>query len=403
MDGITQLNEYVEVDEEQKSAIASIRPAIKEIRIKSERMLCDAKHSRAENLEMLDEADYDMDFLEDRIVMSKIPGYADEPSEPLEKVCPKCNRKYPSSENFCMDCLVSLKKITDKTDIRAISTSPELDYARKNASDNIITDENITLINDFNFTYDDFTEVIRSIKAQSFKNMDRLIKENSIILDSLDVLDKVLLFAKSFVEVEYKSYGGELGYFEFDKIYVDDRQRKSLQITTIIHELSHFLFREILIRTVCKILDVSKNSHVESVVTYILSASVFNRLIDEYAAHSVEGRFTIFGYQDYSSFKVLQKELDPEHTDIAKTIGNTFAICIRDLLEGFIDWDLRDEIKTQFLNDTIEEPDYAELRFESCTRLSDDGFMKAIWLILTEGFADIDVDVVNSYMREFTN
>ena len=138
-------------------------------------------------------------------------------------------------------------------------------------------------------------------------------------------------------------------------------------------------------------------------VTYILSASVFNRLIDEYAAHSVEGRFTIFGYQDYSSFKVLQKELDPEHTDIAKTIGNTFAICIRDLLEGFIDWDLRDEIKTQFLNDTIEEPDYAELRFESCTRLSDDGFMKAIWLSLTEGFADIDVDVINSYMREFTN
>ena len=403
MDGITQLNEYVEVDEEQKSAIASIRPAINEIRIKSERMLCDAKHSRAENLEMLDVADYDMDFLEDRIVMSKTPGYADEPSEPLEKVCPECSRKYPSSENFCMDCLVSLKKITDKTDIRAISTSPELDYARKNESDNIITDENITLINDFNFTYDDFTEVIRSIKAQSFKNMDRLIKENSIILDSLDVLDKVLLFAKSFVEVEYKSYGGELGYFEFDKIYVDDRQRKSLQITTIIHELSHFLFREILIRTVCKILDVSKNSHVESVVTYILSASVFNRLIDEYAAHSVEGRFTIFGYQDYSSFKVLQKELDPEHTDIAKTIGNTFAICIRDLLEGFIDWDLRDEIKTQFLNDTIEEPDYAELRFESCTRLSDDGFMKAIWLILTEGFADIDVDVVNSYMREFAN
>ena len=403
MDGITQLNEYVEVDEEQKSAIASIRPAIKEIRIKSERMLCDVKHSRAKNLERLDAADYDMDFLEDRIVMSKIPGYADEPSEPLEKVCPKCSRKYPSSENFCMDCLVSLKKITDKTDIRAISTSPELDYARKNESDNIITDENITLINDFNFTYDDFTEVIRSIKAQSFKNMDRLIKENSIILDSLDVLDKVLLFAKSFVEVEYKSYGGELGYFEFDKIYVDDRQRKSLQITTIIHELSHFLFREILIRTVCKILDVSKNSHVESVVTYILSASVFNRLIDEYAAHSVEGRFTIFGYQDYSSFKVLQKELDPEHTDIAKTIGNTFAICIRDLLEGFIDWDLRDEIKTQFLNDTIEEPDYAELRFESCTRLSDDGFMKAIWLILTEGFADIDVDVVNSYMREFAN
>ena len=169
-----------------------------------------------------------------------------------------------------------------------------------------------------------------------------------------------------------------------------------------IYELSHFLIKEILTRTVCEILDCTKNRHVESVVTYILTYSVFNNLIDEYAAHSVEGRFTIFGYQDYSSFIALQSDLDPEHIDIAKTIGNTFSIYIKDMLEGFIDWDLREEIKDQFLADTIEKPNYAQLGFESCNRLNDEGFMKAIWLILSEGFQNADAEVIESYEQQFT-
>ena len=211
----------------------------------------------------------------------------------------------------------------------------------------------------------------------------------------------MLLFAKAFVSVEYKSYGEDLGYFQFNKIYVDDRQRKSLQITTLIHELSHFLLKEFLVHTTCKILDVNKNRHVEAVIIYILSNSSFNSLIDEYAAHNVEGRFTIFGYQDYSSFTAIQKDLDSEHVDIAKTIGNTFAIYIKELLEGFLDWDLREDIKTQFLKDTIESPDYRQLQLENCNKLSDEGFIKAIWLILSEGFQNCNIEVVKRYMEEF--
>ena len=257
--------------------------------------------------------------------------------------------------------------------------------------------------NPSSFTADDFKDIIHSIKSQAFKNLDKLIADNSIDLDMLDALDKVFAFAKSFVKVEYKSYGGELGYFEFDKVYVDDRQRKSLQITTLIHELTHFLVNEILVHVTCKILNTDKNRHIESVITYILSHSTFNSLVDEYAAHTVEGRFTIFGYQDYSSFLTIQKEMDTEEADIAKVIGNSFAIYIKDLLEGFIDWDLREEIKEQFLSDTLEQPDYRQLALENCSKLSDEGFMKAIWLILTEGLQNADEEVIKSYLNEFEN
>ena len=395
MSGISQLRKYVEVDKEKIRLLEGLRP---EPRL----MMCKPTFkSKGDSVPSDDFDSLENALLCDYDVLDSL-DYSEKREIKLEKYCPKCQRQFGDDENICPDCLVILKKISDIVDIKSISREPNLEYVKGKDSGNILTSENIELINTFDFTIDDFKDVLHSIRAQAFANLDGLIRDNGMDLDDMDVLDKIILFAKSFVNVEYKSYGEELGYFEFDKIYVDDRQRTSLQITTIIHELSHFLIKEILTRTVCEILDCTKNRHVESVVTYILTYSVFNNLIDEYAAHSVEGRFTIFGYQDYSSFIALQSDLDPEHIDIAKTIGNTFSIYIKDMLEGFIDWDLREEIKNQFLADTIEKPNYAQLSFESCNRLNDEGFMKAIWLILSEGFQNADAEVIESYEQQFT-
>ena len=181
----------------------------------------------------------------------------------------------------------------------------------------------------------------------------------------------------------------KLGYFEGNTIYIDDRQTDALQITSLIHELSHFLIQEILAQILCRILDATRNNFIETLSAYILSYSSFTMLIDEYSAHTVEGRFTVFGYQDYSSFRqiemTLKDEMSKEDIEITKTIGNTFAISIKDILESLIDRGLRDEIKFQFKVDMMDEPNYKELAMENCHKLTDEGFMKAIWLILNEG------------------
>ena len=316
------------------------------------------------------------------------------------KFCPKCGSSFDVDENFCPDCLVTLKRVSDKPDIKSLDTSPNISFSGKNDYANILNPECINKLEEFDFSIKDFRDVLFSIKSQAFKNLDGLIKDNSIDLEDLEILDRVMLFAKSFVSVEYKSYGETLGYFELNKIFIDDRQRDSLQITTLIHELTHFLMKEIFVGIICKILDCNKNRHIESVVTYILNYSQLNELIDEYAAHSVEGRFTVFGYQDYSSFLALQRDMDAEHVDIAKTIANTFSIYIKDMLEGFLDSDARREIKTQFLKDTIEQPNYEQLRHENCNKLSDEGFIKAIWLILSE-IENADEDKIRDIELEF--
>ena len=312
--------------------------------------------------------------------------------EKLEKICPECGRRFPKSEIVCMDCLVHLKDISDKFDVNYIKSNPQFAVEGENDYDDfegLLSGENLLKIKEFDFEIKDFYHIIYNIKSQAFKNFDELVKANEIDFDSLDILDKIFLFTKSFVKVKYKSFGEQLGYFEDGTIYVDDRQTKSLQITTLIHELSHFLIQEILIHIICKVLGATKNSFIEALASFILSYSSFTRLIDEYSAHSVEGRFTIFGYQDYSSYRQIEKSLQGEMSEneieITKSIGNTFAVNIKKILESLIDRNLREDIKKQFLKDALDEPDFNALRMENCQILNDEGFVKALWLILNEG------------------
>ncbi len=313
--------------------------------------------------------------------------------EKPSKYCPKCGRKYPSYEVVCMECLVHLKDISDKIEVIEIKSSPEFTFKGVNVYDGIdelLSKKNLAKVNEFDFTIEDFSQILHGIKSQAFRNFDGLVKSNGIHFDSLDILDKVILFTKAFVEVEYKSSGGELGYFETGKIFIDDRQTKSLQITTLIHELSHFLIQEILIHILCKLLNASRNAVFEELTAFILSYNPFTQLIDEYSAHNVEGRFTIFGFQDYSSYLQIEKslngEMSAEEIEITKSIGNTFAVNIKEILESFIDRDLREDIKQQFLRDVLDSPNYVALRMENCQVLNDEGFVKALKLILDDGF-----------------
>lgn len=307
------------------------------------------------------------------------------------KICPKCGEKYPHNENFCFECLVALKDI-QKIDVKSLDFSHDFPCEGSNEYDDfgeILTSENLIRINDFDFTSKEFNRIIKSIKSRALKSVDSAIKQNSIDFDSLTILEKVLLFTKAFVDVDYKSYGQELGFYSFNKIIVDDRQLDVLQITTMIHELTHFLVKEILTHILCHLLDAYKTREMESIITFILTYSKENCLIDEYAAHTVEGRFTLFGYQDYSSFLNIQKEIElpEEQVEMLKTIGNTFAHMIKTIMESFIDDELLSDIKSKFKREIMDSPDYSQLRHENCILLTYDGFLQALQFVLVEGFA----------------
>lgn len=386
------LSKYLQVDKPKKHAIDDLLAPL----LKPHKELRLAK------------ANFHMEDIADEF--DQIEAYECCMAEPLTKYCPQCHREYPEEENFCFDCLVKLKHISEIVNVCDIKTNPHFKFEGTNdfeAFEEIFTPENMALVNNSRFKVKDYNEIIKDIKKAAFLEFDNLVKSNELVLDYLDILERILLFSKSFVDVEYKSFGQELGTFSFDRIEIDDRQTSSLQITTLIHELSHFLLKEILSIVLCRILDCTKNSSIDAISTFILVYSPLNRLIDEYSAHSVEGRFTVYGYQDYSSFIQIQNslegEMDKEEIEIAKSIGNTFSLSIKEILESYIDSDLRREIKDLFLMQTHEAPNYQMLLYENCNRLQGRGFMRAIWLILSEGFevAGMNIEKLEEYKKNF--
>ena len=342
-------------------------------------------------------------FYEKNVVMRSIAFSDDEYCDMSleEKICPKCRRTF-IDETLCPDCLVLLKD--ELNPIMDLNINPEFRYESQTnyeSFDELLTSENIEKINEFDFSIKDFKRITYGIKKTAYTRLNRIIRDNEIDLSSLDILDIVMLFAKSFVQIDYKSQGVELGYFEFNRITIDDRQPISFQITTILHELSHFLVKEILTHVLCRVLDTTKNPYIESLITYELTSSDLSLLIDEYAAHTVEGRFTLFGYQDYSSFLNIQHNLSDEDVSVAKMIGNSFAIENKDIIEGFIDRDYRRDIQMQFKKDHYESPNYENLKYESCRMLTPEGLCRAIQIILQEAFANADLEIMNNYLNEF--
>ena len=352
---------------------------------------------------------YDDEIIKQESVNLNIESVSLHKNELKLKQCPECGKKYPGYETICPDCLVHLKSDSGKTDVGKIESKPEFMFTAKNDYrdfESLLSSENISKINQFKFSIKDYNKLLFEIRKQALRHFDSLIKTNEIDFDSLDISDKILLFSKSFVKVDYKSAGNQLGYFEDNTIFIDDRQTKSLQITTLIHELSHFILKEMFAFILCKILDASKNALIDAVAVFILSNLPFTQLIDEYCAHNVEGRFTIFGYQDYSSFHQiemsLKDEMSPEEIEITKMIGNTFANSIKEILESVIDRDLREEIKAQFLNDVLDRPNYRELAMENCQMLNEEGLVKSIWLILSEGCenASSNIDRLSAILND---
>lgn len=366
---LNSLSGYVEIDTEKKALIESAFP--KE-RFKKD---FDGDFNQSVRFDYVEEYHLETPHLDRKI----------------SRICPKCGQKYSDGELFCFKCAVALKD-AEIVNVKNIDVKHEFDFKAKNeygSFTDILTGENLEKLADFNFSSDEFSKIIKSIKLTALKNLDAAIRTNGLDLDDLTILEKIILFTKAFVKVEYKSYGPELGFYRFNTIFVDDRQLDALQITTLLHELTHFLIKEILTQMLCRILNASKTREFESIISFILSYSPENCLIDEYAAHTVEGRFTLIGYQDYSSFLNIQKTIErsDDEIEMLKTIGNSLANVVKDILESFIDEDLIEDIKNQFKRDIMDEPDYSQLLLENCTLLNDVGFFKALEFILVDGFA----------------
>lgn len=225
-----------------------------------------------------------------------------------------------------------------------------------NSLDELLTDEIEEKLKTNNLTEKDYDEIMEDIY--------KIGKDSFSFNENDTIFEKISKIVNSYVTWSYKSKGGELGYYRSNFIKLDDRLLDSQKISTLIHELTHHLVAEFIEGVMCRLLDVGKTQAVEGFVAYFLTNSL-TKIMNEFCASTVEGRFIPLGYQNYGAYNIALESCgyDVEAKVVWKYIGNTMADDIIKLLENFISQDLREEIKTQFKED-MHPPSFMEVGFE---------------------------------------
>ena len=268
-----------------------------------------------------------------------------------DNYCTHCGNKL-ISEHFCPFC-----------------GEPNLDYATRCVKcdkqiNPIAIDDFDTLFSEFNqnLLLNARIDDVEYVKLLS----DIFARADFYEITGESIKDKILNFTSIFTECKTKARGYERGFiFIGNCIYYDDRLNDSVQIATIIHELGHYFLFSIIENLLCDILKVDTSSTLQSFVWYFLTLPEF-KIMNEYCAHTVEGRFIPYGYQNYGSFNLLVKNMgvEQEYLDDMVIFGNTFANEIISYLEKYIDDKLRHEIKVQYRKD-LTEPTYNSIIHET--------------------------------------
>ena len=178
---IQNLSKYSLNDSEKMSLIDDVLEEFREVHV-----------LRAPELRFDYKAEYSLQEdsipCDEKAVLLKDSDLLEEPA----KYCPECGRKYPEGENVCFDCLVHLKNISDKIEISQIEYAPQFTFKGKHsfdAFDELLSMDNLSKINQFRFSIEDYSQIIHSIKLQALKNFDDIVKSNEIDFDELAILE----------------------------------------------------------------------------------------------------------------------------------------------------------------------------------------------------------------------
>lgn len=252
-------------------------------------------------------------------------------------ICPFCGQINPDANDFCIKCHNQITPIAiDNFDV-------------------LFSDYNRSLILNAELSDNDYLNILERM----FKKLDYFT------ITGNTPKEKVLQIANVFTYVVPKSSGIEYGEYGCTVILYDDRLDESLQISTIIHELAHFLMFELCESILCEILDVKSSPVLKAFVEYFLTSQDIE-VINEFYAHTVENRFIPLEFQSFNSYLSCAASLGLSDADATAFIqlGNSYAQDIIHFLQYHIDEKLRELIKLQFKRDMVKPESRVNYNFD---------------------------------------
>lgn len=264
----------------------------------------------------------------------------------------------------------------------------------------LLTQENLTLIENAQFNVDDYREILDEILDESLENL--------VLDDKLSPLENVKRIVLQHVNIYYSDIKISSGYFIYNNIYLNNNLPEALQIVTLIHELAHHIYAEIFEKWLYKLFNIQKENIVEAVVMFMLNNSIENRIADEYLSYIVEGRFTPPECQNYLSFIQLLIELGINVLDSKSyfIFAHEISHDIDDILKPVINKQLRCSINEQFIKDDIAHLnqkltfDYCDERFNEVEKVE---IMHEMLYFIFDYFinGEGDVEDIQNYISGF--
>lgn len=268
---------------------------------------------------------------------------------------------------------------------------------------NFFTKNNFDKINTNQFNANDYEYILEKLikidlnENSKLKNQSKT-NENTALNTLKNTVSKI-------TTINYKDLEKNvLGTYAFNTINIKRELSESEQIGTLIHELAHHLLAELFEEILCFILDSPKTNAIEAFIFYILCHEKEICLLNEYCAHTVEQHFIPYGYQGYGSYyNKLNKfnlNLEKEEIKFFVVIANSFAEDIICVLEKVIDFELREEINQQFIND-YDNPIYdTNVLFETNKTLNKSGKIDLINIFLIKSFIDVLKNQDLDYLKD---
>ena len=249
----------------------------------------------------------------------------------LSKIyCSMCGYENNPGDLLCKRCNEILHNENVLTNIANIATISELFDSQY---ENKLQDAILTL--------DSYEVIIQNIIE---------IGENKIIYrKNMTPLERVMAIAQAYSIVITKQLGNNYGEYAYNVLCIDESFDSSIQIATIIHEITHHLFNEILKQVLMYVWSVKKSPTIDAFIQTVTSLPPV-LLTSEYCASKSEERYLPSEYVSFSSFNHICEDINYDNKIILNSfiIGNAMSESIIKILSHFIDSDLEKKIKDEF-------------------------------------------------------
>ncbi len=282
----------------------------------------------------------------------------------MVKYCPNCNAQSQDIAKFCINCGYNF------------GASSDFKYITQYTIDRLETVE----ISDSVYN-NIINSTINNAKSRYYQNLQNI--PDGFRIEDIKGPMKLIIVANSFANVLANEETKGLSNYGLNIIQVNNSFNVSTQTFSLIKELSHHLYAEILEEILAYVLSVKKDDEIEAIIAFT-NTFAENRFIDEYCAVMVEKSFLPTGFEDYSPVTEVFNQMSEESKEgsgLFMSVAKTLSEDIIKMINEFLDFSDKLIIEDCFKVDNMQ-PDPSNIMKDIPIEMPHDAMVNFLKLLI---------------------